>query len=319
MTDPDDKITPGEKIAPGEKIMPPYLKQGDTIGIVCPAGHMDRARAEQCMETLREWGFSVRPGKTLGRTYHYFSGTDAERLDDLQQMLDDPSVNAILCGRGGYGTSRIIDRLDFTRFKTAPKWIIGFSDITVLHTHVYSAFRTASLHAPMAGAFNGEGAAGPYVASLHKALTGDRTAYACASHPLNREGSAEAILAGGNLSLLTHLSGSVSELDTTGIILFLEDIGEYLYQIDRMMIQLQRSGKLENLAGLIVGGFTDMKDTVAPFGQTVEELIRDKVETFPYPVCFGFPVSHGKENYALKIGARYRLEVREEGTLLTEW
>lgn len=299
-------------------ITPPYLKPGDTIGIVCPAGHMDRARAEQCIETLGAWGFSVRTGKTLGHAWHYFAGTDTERLEDLQQMLDDPSVRAILCGRGGYGTSRIIDRLDFTRFMAAPKWIIGFSDVTVLHTHLYSVLGTASLHAPMAGAFNGEGAGGPYVESLHKALTGGKAAYTCAPHPFNREGSAEAVLAGGNLSLLTHLSGSVSELDTTGILLFMEDIGEYLYNIDRMMIQLQRSGKLDQLSGFIVGGFTDMKDTVVPFGQTAEELIRDKVAAFPYPVCFGFPVSHGKENYALKIGARYRLEVKTGGSALTE-
>jgi muramoyltetrapeptide carboxypeptidase len=299
-------------------IIPPYLRPGDTIGIVCPAGHMDRGRAEQCIETLRAWGFSVRTGRTLGHAYHYFSGTDAERLEDLQQMLDDPSVHAILCGRGGYGTSRIIDRLDFTRFEASPKWIIGFSDVTVLHAHLYSVLGTASLHAPMAGAFNEGGAGGPYVDSLHKALTGGRAAYSCASHPFNRKGSTEGVLAGGNLSLLTHLSGSVSELDTTGIILFLEDIGEYLYHIDRMMIQLQRSGKLERLSGLVVGGFTDMKDTAVPFGQTVEELIRDKVSAYNYPVCFGFPVSHGKENYALKVGVRHRLEVRGDGSFLSE-
>ena len=298
--------------------IPPYLRPGDTIGIVCPAGHMDREKAEQCITTLRNWGYGVRIGKTLGASWHYFSGTDRERLDDLQQMLDDPSVHAVLCARGGYGTSRIIDQLDLTRFNASPKWVIGFSDVTVLHAHLYSVCRTASLHAPMAGAFNDEGWAGPYVASLHRALSGGKPSYPAAAHPFNRKGDAEAVLVGGNLSLLVHLSGSVSEVNTDGVILFLEDIGEYLYHIDRMMIQLLRSGRLDRLAGLIIGGFSQMKDTVVPFGQTVEELIRDKVAGFAYPVCFGFPVSHEKENYALKIGVRHRLEVAESGVLLTE-
>ena len=290
-------------------IIPPYLKPGDTIGIVCPAGHMDAARAQQCIATLREWGFSVRVGKTLGNAFHYFSGTDEERRLDLQEMMDDPSVHAILCARGGYGTSRIIDSLDFTRFNAHPKWIIGFSDVTVLHSHLYTVWNTASLHAPMAGAFNGEGATGPYIDSLHKALTGHAAGYSCGPHPLNRGGKAEGRLAGGNLSLLAHLTGSPSAIDTKGLLLYMEDVGEYFYNIDRMMIQLARSKKLDHLAGLIVGGFTDMKDTVTPFGQSVEELIYDKVRHYPYPVCFGFPVSHGRENYALKVGGRFRLEV----------
>jgi muramoyltetrapeptide carboxypeptidase len=298
--------------------IPPYLNAGDTIGIVCPAGQMEADRARDCIETLQRWGFRVRVGKTLGHAYHYFSGTDAERLADLQEMLDDPEIRAILCGRGGYGTSRIIDRIDFGAFLRSPKWVIGFSDVTVLHAHLYSVWDTASLHAPMAGAFQGAGAGSPSVASLRDALLGEKAHYRCAPHSFNRVGITEAALAGGNLTLLAHLVGSSSMPDTRGLILFIEDIGEYVYNLDRMLVQLDRSGKLEGLSGLIVGGFTDLKDTVIPFGQTVEALILDKVRPYGYPVCFGFPTSHSGENYALKVGGRYRLEVQTSGVSLDE-
>ncbi|HTJ11579.1 MAG TPA: LD-carboxypeptidase [Dinghuibacter sp.] len=299
-------------------IFPPYLQPGDTIGIVCPAGQMEAARAQDCIDTLQAWGYRVRVGRTLGHAWHYFSGTDQERLDDLQAMLDDPEVKAVLCGRGGYGTSRIIDRLDFTAFRRAPKWVIGFSDVTVLHAHLYTFCGTASLHAPMAGAFQGEGAAGASVASLKAALEGGKAAYTVATHPANREGRAEALLVGGNLTLLAHLVGSVSDIPTDGVLLFIEDIGEYRYNLDRMLIQLQRAGKLEALAGLVVGGFTDLKDTVVPFGQSVEEMILEKVGAYGYPVCFGFPTSHHGDNYALKVGGRYRLDIQDAGVTLGE-
>lgn len=297
---------------------PPYLSAGDTIGIVCPAGQMEADRARDCIATLGRWGYRVRIGKTLGHAYHYFSGTDAERLDDLQEMLDDPDIKAILCGRGGYGTSRIIDQLDFSAFQRSPKWIIGFSDVTVLHAHLFSVWDTASLHAPMAGAFQGAGATSASVESLKAALAGKKAHYRCAPHPLNRVGATEAVLVGGNLTLLAHLVGSASMPDTTGLLLFIEDIGEYLYNLDRMLVQLARNGKLDGLSGLIVGGFTDLKDTVVPFGQSVEALIQDKVRSYGYPVCFGFPTSHSGENYALRVGARYRLEVQTSGVSLDE-
>jgi muramoyltetrapeptide carboxypeptidase len=298
-------------------VTPPYLREGDTIGIVCPGGQMPAEKATACIRTLQDWGYRVRVGKTLGHAYHYFSGTDAERLEDLQQMMDDPAVKAILCGRGGYGASRIVDRIDFTAFNRSPKWVIGFSDVTVLHAHLYSVWQTASLHAPMAGAFN-EGAEGPYIASLRSALRGESLAHSCASHRLNREGRASGRLVGGNLTLLAHLTGSVSAFPTDRVLLFLEDVGEYLYNVDRMMVQLARSGQLDRLAGLVIGGFSDMKDTVVPFGQTVEALILDKVRAYGYPVCFGFPISHGKENYALKVGLPHRLEVGPEEVVLAE-
>lgn len=289
--------------------IPPYLQKGDTIGIVCPAGAMPAAKAETCIKVLKQWGYKVKVGMTLGHEYNYFSGTDEERLTDLQTMLDDKEVKAVLCGRGGYGTNRIIDAIDWKAFKKNPKWIIGFSDITVLHSYLFTKLKTASLHAPMAAAFNDDGFKNPYVQSLKKALSGKPAIYKAAGHSFNRKGTAAGQLLGGNLSLLAHQVGTLSDIDTRGKILFIEDVGEYLYNVDRMMIQLQRSGKLNGLKGLIVGGFSDMKDTTTPFGQTVEELIWDKVKAYSYPVCFHFPVSHDKENFALKVGSAYELTV----------
>ena len=289
---------------------PPYLQTGDTIGIVCPAGYMQFENAQTCIDTLLQWGYKVKTGKTLGSTsQNYFSGTDEERLKDFQEMLDDDEVSAVLCGRGGYGLTRIIDRISFKKFRKNPKWLIGFSDITVLHSHIYANYEIATLHAPMAAAFNDGGAVNEYVQSLRRVLKGKEINYNCASHEFNRLGNATGELVGGNLALLTHLVGSESDIKTKNRILFLEDIGEYLYNIDRMMYQLKRAGKLNKLAGLIVGGFTENKDTDRPFGQSAYEIIRDAVSEYKYPVCFGFPVSHEKENYALKIGVKYDLKI----------
>jgi muramoyltetrapeptide carboxypeptidase len=298
---------------------PPYLKKGDTIGLVCPAGYMSAERAQTCIQTLEQWGYHVKTGSTLGSaSTDYFSGTDAERLSDFQQMLDDEQVRAVLCARGGYGTVRIIDSIDFKKFEKLPKWIIGYSDITVLHAHLYSNFHIASLHAPMASAFNEEGFMNEYVLSLKHAMEGGKLKYSCAVHEFNRRGEAIGELVGGNLTLVTHLVGTISDLKTKGRILFLEDTGEYIYNLDRMLYQLKRSGKLSKLAGLVIGGFTENKDTERPFGQNAYEIIRDIVSEYDYPVCFGFPVSHEKENYALKVGAGYKLKVGKAKSTLEE-
>jgi muramoyltetrapeptide carboxypeptidase len=299
--------------------MPPYLKKGDTIALVCPASFLSLEKAQTCIDTLQAWGYQVKLGKTLGGIQqNYFSGSDAERLADLQAMLDDPQITAILCGRGGYGMSRIIDGLDFKQFKKHPKWIIGFSDITVLHAHLNSVVKTASIHAPMAGAFNDGGADNEWVQSLRKALKGQLTNYSCAAHTLNKTGKAQGQLIGGNLSLLVHLIGSTSAIKTKGKILFIEDIGEHVYQVDRMFLQLKRAGLLEGLAGLIIGGFTDMEDTTVPFGKNVQAALAEHLAEFDYPVCFDFPVSHAKENYALKIGILHELTVSKTKTSLKE-
>jgi muramoyltetrapeptide carboxypeptidase len=298
---------------------PPYLKKGDTIAITCPAGYMAAEKAQTCIDTLQSWGYQVMVGKTLGsNSQNYFSGTDEDRRDELQAMLDDQTISAILFGRGGYGVGRIIDRLDFTKFKKKPKWIIGFSDITVLHSHIYANFKIATLHAPMAAAFNDGGYKNEFVQSLQKALAGKKAKYKCAVHPFNKKGTATGELVGGNLCLLAHLTGTPSDINTKNKILFIEDIGEQIYNIDRMLYQLKRSGKLKNLAGLVVGGFTDMKDTDRPFGKTVHEVIQVIVAEYNYPVCFNFPVSHGKENYALKVGGKYELTISNKLTKLTE-
>jgi muramoyltetrapeptide carboxypeptidase len=299
--------------------IPHYLKKGDTIAIVAPAGFMPIEKMQACIETLDDWGYNVVLGSTThSNSENYFSGTDEERLGDLQQALDDKKVQAILCARGGYGLSRMVDKLNFKKFRKHPKWIIGFSDVTVLHAHLLNRYKTASLHAPMAAAFNDGEAGNPFVRSIRKAIEGEKAAYECPSHDFNKNGSAKGQLVGGNLCLLAHLVGSPSEIKTKDRILFLEDVGEYLYNIDRMLLQLKRAGKLDKLAGLIIGGFTDTKDTERPFGKTVEEIIYEHVKEYDYPICFGFPVSHEKENYALKIGVEYELEVTGEKTTLSE-
>lgn len=299
--------------------IPPYLEKGDTIGIVAPAGYMPIEKMQTCIETLDSWGYTVQMGTTThSHSENYFSGTDDERLDDLQQMIDDPNIKAILCARGGYGISRIVDRINFKKFEKHPKWIIGFSDITVLQSHIFANHKIASLHAPMAAAFNDGENNNEYVHSLRKALEGSSASYECNTHPMNRQGKGKGQLVGGNLCLLAHLAGTPSDIKTKNRILFLEDIGEYLYNVDRMMLQLKRGGKLDKLRGLIIGGFTDIKDTERPFGKNVYDIIHEHVKDYEYPVCFDFPVSHNKENYALKIGVPYVFSVTHNQVSLTE-
>ncbi len=299
--------------------IPPYLKKGQTIGITCPAGYMPADKAAACIGTLQEWGYEVKVGKTLGsESTNYFSGTDEERAGELQAMLDDKNIDAILFGRGGYGMTRIIDRLDFKKFKKKPKWLIGFSDITVMHTHLYSRYNISSIHGPMAAAFNTTPESEVYIDLLRKTLIGKKTSINTVTHVFNKKGTATAPLIGGNLCLLAHVIGSPSDFSTKNKILFIEEVGEYLYNADRLLQQLKRSGKLAPLAGLIVGGFTDMKDTERPFGKTIESIISDAVAEYDYPVCFGFPVSHAIENVPLKIGVTYQLKVGNKKVSLKE-
>ena len=280
---------------------------------------MPYEKAETCIRTLQQWGYFTKIGKTVGSgSANYFSGTDTERLQDLQEMMDDDTVHAILFGRGGYGVGRIIDQVNFKKFNKQPKWLIGFSDITLLHSHIYSNYKIATIHAPMAAAFNDGGAEEKYVISLKDVLEGKKIRYQAEVHDYNQRGDGVGELVGGNLALLAHIIGTSSDMKTRGRILFLEDVGEYLYNIDRMLFQLKRSGKLDKLAGLIIGGFTDMKDTERTFGKSVYEIIRDTVKDFDFPVCFDFPVSHDKQNYALKIGTGYKLKVGRNRVTLEE-
>jgi muramoyltetrapeptide carboxypeptidase len=295
---------------------PPYLQKGSVIGITCPSGYVAATRTTHAIKVLQEWGFVVKTGNTVGKEHFYFAGTDEERLADLQQMLDDPEIDAILMGRGGYGMSRIIDELDFTAFCRQPKWICGFSDITVLHSHIQAQYGIPTLHSPMCGAFKPETEQEDYLLSFRRALTGAPLLYTTPAATYNRTGEAEAILTGGNLAILAHLTGSASEADTDGKILFIEDIGEHLYNADRLMLNLKRAGKLDKLAALVVGSFTDMQDTERPFGQTIEQLIFDKVKEYSYPVCFGFPTGHQDINYTLALGEKHTLKVTKEGAIM---
>lgn len=298
-------------------IVPPYLRKGDTVGLVCPAGYMAESRVETCVNVLHNWGYRVKMGHTVGNQHHYFSGTDTERLDDLQSMIDDNDVKAILCARGGYGTSRIIDKLNWKKFRKHPKWIIGYSDVTVLNCHLFSQLKTASMHAPMAGAFAEANGEDEYVITLKNALAGENLVYKSPVHSNNRYGNVNGILLGGNLSIMAHLIGTPSMPKLKGAILFLEDVGEYLYSIDRMLVQLERSGKFKEIAGLIIGGFTDLKDTIIPMGQNIYEIIQQRIKPYNFPVAFDFPVSHGRDNVALRVGMNHSFEVNQNGGKLT--
>ena len=299
-------------------LFPPYLKKGDTIGIICPSGFMPLNKVQACIETLHNWGYKVIVGKTVGNQFNYFSGTDDERLFDLQTMLDDKNINAILCARGGYGLSRIIDKIDFKSFKKKSKWIIGYSDVTLLHSHINTNLKIATLHSPMAAAFNDGGYKNEFLASLQKALKGNKAKYSCNNHHLNKTGKVTAELVGGNLCMIVHSLATKSFYNTKNKILFIEDIGEYIYNIDRMLVQLKRAGFLQNLAGLVVGGFADMKDTSIPFGKTVYEIIDEHIKEYNFPVCYNFPVGHQTENCALKVGGIYTLSISNKKTTLQE-
>jgi muramoyltetrapeptide carboxypeptidase len=298
-------------------IQPSHLKQGDTIGIVCPSGNIPLEKVQICIQTLEKWGYQVRLGKTVGAKKDSFSGTDTERAADLQFMLDDPSVKAILCARGGYGASRIIGAMNFNHFKEQPKWVIGFSDITVLHAAILQE-NCMSIHGPMAAAFAKGEAGEPYIQSLKKVLEGEKTKYNTPAHAMNNLGISNAEMVGGNLCILAHLIGSKNEVETSGKILFLEDVGEYHYNIDRLMIQCKNAGMFDHLSGLVVGGFTDLKDASTNFGATAYEIIKEHTSAYTYPICFDFPISHSLSNYAIKQGQKYSLEISQAGVSLKE-
>lgn len=296
----------------------PFLQTNSIVGITCPSGYVSAERVAYAVEVLHKWGFRTQLGATVGNEFHYFSGDDATRLADVQAMLDDPNIGAILMGRGGYGLSRIIDQLDFTQFALHPKWICGFSDITVLHSHIQAQLGIPTMHSVMCGAFKPTTEDKDYLLTLRKALMGEQLSYDIEPSEYNRTGFAEAVVVGGNLAMLAHLTGSVSEIDTEGKILFIEDIGEHLYQIDRMLYNLKRSGKLSGLKGLLVGSFTDIEDTERPFGQCLEDIILDKVKAYDFPVAFHFACGHDEVNHTLVLGAQYRLAVTEESVRL-DW
>lgn len=291
------------------KRIPPVLKKGDTVAIVASARKISKEEIEPAVEILKAWGLNVLFSPHLFASHHQFGGTDEQRISDFQWAIDESEIKAVFMARGGYGILRIIDYIDFSGFKNAPKWIIGYSDVTILHNHLLNE-GVASIHGTMAFQFTRDAES---TESLRKILFGEKIEYETEPYFMNRNGKAKGELVGGNLSLLYALSGSVSDHDPSGKILFIEDLDEQLYHIDRMILQLKRSGKLKNLKGLIVGGMSEMKDNNVPFGRTAEEIISDAVKEYSYPVCFNFPAGHIPRNLAFYIGKDVELKVDENG------
>ena len=298
---------------------PPYLKRGDKVAIVATARKVSPEEMQTAINILKGWGLEVVLGRNLFESYNQFAGSDKQRVDDFNSMLADDGIRAIFCARGGYGTVRIIDNIDFSNFIKKPKWIVGFSDVTVLHSHIHNNFDTETLHAAMPFNFRDSVLlkdSNTSLKTLKKALFGEELNYSFNSDKQSKQGVEEGVITGGNLSILYSLTGSVSDINTDGKILFIEDIDEYLYHIDRMMMNLKRSGKLENLKGLIVGNMTDMKDNKVAFSKTAEEIILEAVDGYNYPVCIGFPAGHIENNLALILGRKVKLSVEENITSL---
>jgi len=296
-------------------IFPEKLKIGDKIGIISPARKITFNELDPAIKTIESWELKVELGSNLFEVDNQFSGTIEQRSTDLQTMIDDDSIKAILCARGGYGTVQIIDNIDFSKLKNNPKWIVGYSDVTVLHSHL-NKLGIASLHATMP--INFKTNAKESLASLKNGLFGNENNILCGPHPFNKFGKVEAEVVGGNLSILYSLLGSNSDVDTDGKILFIEDLDEYLYHIDRMMMNLKRNGKFTKLKGLVVGGMSDMNDNTIPFGKTAEEIILEYIKEFDFPVCFNFPAGHLDDNRTLVFGKECILEINENGVILKQ-
>ncbi|WP_372745197.1 LD-carboxypeptidase [Lutibacter sp.] len=294
-------------------IKPAYLKVGDTIAIVATAGIIkDKSPILKAKELAESWGLKVILGKNTFNQAHHFAGSDADRTNDLQLVLDNKNVKAIWCARGGYGTVRIIDKIDFTEFKKHPKWIIGYSDITVLHSHIHNlGFET--LHAILGTSLDfNEEKNKPSIESFKKALFGEQLTYTVKESSYNKMGHVKGQLVGGNLSILQSLLGSKSSINTKDKILFIEEIGEYHYQIDRMLYALKRAGYFDNCKGLIIGGISKIRKNTTPWGQTIEALILDVTKEYNFPILFDFPAGHDIENNALILGRDIDLYVTKE-------
>lgn len=310
---------------PRKWVVPKHLQPGDAIGITCPSGFALQEDVAPAIQYLEKWGLRVVTGKTVGKKDHTFGGTDDERAEDFQDMIHNHDLKAILCARGGYGAVRIIDRLDFSSLRRHPKWVIGYSDITVFHSHLHAQAGIASIHAKMTEGFPADPARFDPIElqameTLRLALFGEKLSYTVPAHPRNRPGTVTGVLVGGNLKMLETLAGTPSDIDTRQKIFFVEDVGEALYSIDRMFCNLKRSGKLADLKALVVGSFTRIRpdDPNEPFGKDIYDIVWEQVREYDYPVCFDFCVGHQKNNVALKCGVSHQLTVGAETSTLTE-
>lgn len=296
-------------------ITPKSLQKGDTVAIVSTARKISKEELQPSLDFIENWGLKIILGKSIDAQEHQFAGSDALRTADFQGMLDDPEIKAIWCAKGGYGTVRIIDKLNFSNFKKSPKWIIGYSDVSVLHSHIHN-LNIETLHAQTLLGL--EKKSKETAESIQKVLFGRKYSISYSANKPAYGGTLQAVspcivkgeLVGGNLSILYSLCGSNSAINTDGKILFIEDLDEYLYHIDRMMMNLKRNGMLKDLSGIIVGAMTEMDDNTIPFGKTAEEIIWETVKEYNYPVCFDFPAGHIEDNRALIFGRNVKLEIK---------
>jgi len=300
-----------------ENITPSPLKPGDCIGIIAPARRVLQQEVQPAIRYFTSKGFMVKTAPHLFAGYHQFAGTDEQRANDLMEMIEDKTVKAILCARGGYGSVRLLDHINFRKLQQNPKWIVGYSDITVFHNLLNGWYGLESIHGPMPFNFPADGTSNESIDTLLRVLMGENPQYTVSPHHLNKLGKAEGTLVGGNLSILYGLSGTNADINAQGRILFIEDLDEYLYHIDRMMMNLKHSGKLGGISGLIVGGLSEMKDNHTPFGFTAHEIVANTLKEFNIPVCFDFPAGHVDPNLSLIMGRRVNLEVSNKGAVVT--
>ena len=298
-------------LTPLKLIQPSYLKAGDTIAIVAPSGVLQNrnSEVEQATTLLKSWGLNVMVGKHVFNKNGHFAGTDAERAQDFQQALDNPKIKAIWCARGGYGTVRILDRLDFTKFRQKPKWLLGYSDITALHNQFHN-LGFESIHTIMCTSLTTDlSGIEQSIATFKEAIFGKPLAYTLKGSLHNKTGQVTAPLVGGNLTMLHTMLGSDTSIDLSGKILFIEEIGEYAYHIDRMLQSLKRAGYFDNCKGIIVGDISKVRKNTTEFGRTIEEIILDAVDEYNFPVSFNMPAGHEKDNRAMILGRTVQLNV----------
>jgi muramoyltetrapeptide carboxypeptidase len=287
-----------------------YLKKGDTIAIVSPARAIASEEIQPAVHFFEKHGLHVVLGKHIHTIHHQMAGTDAEKVEDIQAFINDPTVRAIVSTRGGYGCVRVIDQLDLSPLAAQKKWFVGYSDVTAFHSHIHQNYGTPTIHGTMPVNISKDPSLEEKKSNttLIAALMGEDLRYPIAPNPLNKVGDATGILVGGNLSMLYSICGSASDIETRGKILFIEDLDEYLYHIDRMMMNMKRTGKLEDLAALVVGGMSDMNDNAIPYGKTAEEIILEHTAGFNYPIYFGFQAGHQKPNVALRFGMKAEIQ-----------